>query len=322
MKNEHPLILVVDDNPNNIKFLGNLLMTQEYEIGVALSGHDALTFTAEHLPDLILLDIMMPGLDGYQVCRKLKESSLTKDIPVIFITAKVEQEDIIKGLEIGAVDYIKKPFNTTELLIRIKTHLDLKFSREKLEEEVQKKAIIQKELERVNNELQQLSNLDGLTKIANRRNFDNYLKKEAKIAKRENKTLSIIMCDVDHFKNYNDTYGHQMGDTCLQKIAAAISDACKRPGDLAARYGGEEFVVILPDTTPEGTLKIANAIKHNIEALQIPHSSSLVNPFVTISMGIATMPISDEKSTETLIFKSDKALYKAKHNGRNNIVQT
>ena len=322
MHNNPPLILVVDDNPDNIQFLGNLLMTQKYEIGVALNGSDALTFIEERLPDLILLDIMMPNMDGYEVCRQLKTSSQTKNIPVIFITAKVEAEDIIKGLEMGAVDYIKKPFNATELLVRVKTHIGLKLSREKLEEEVKKRTLIQKELERVNNELQQLSNLDGLTKIANRRSFDNCLKKEAKIVKRENKTLSIVMCDVDHFKKYNDTYGHQMGDTCLQQIAAAISDACKRPRDLAARYGGEEFVVILPDTTPGGTLKIANTIKHDIEALQIPHSSSPVSPFVTISMGIATMPISDESSIETLIFKSDKALYKAKHNGRNNIVQT
>ena len=321
MNSELPLILIVDDNPENIQFLGNLLMRQNYELGVALNGVEALKFVEQRLPDLILLDIMMPNMGGFEVCRHLKDSQITKGIPIIFISAKVETEDIIQGLKIGAVDYVKKPFNATELLLRVKTHLELKFSRETLEEEIVKRIDIQKALEKANNELQQLSNLDGLTKIANRRRFDMAIKKEGERAKRESTPLSLIMCDVDHFKNYNDTYGHQMGDTCLQQIAKTISEACQRPGDIAARYGGEEFAIILPNTDSIGALNIADTINKALALLYIEHAESPVAPFVTISMGIATLTMLGELSIESFILSADKALYRAKEKGRNCIVQ-
>lgn len=318
--NRTPLLLVVDDNPENIQFLGNLLMNEQYEIGIAQSGSEALGFIEERIPDLILLDIMMPNIGGYEVCKTLKASALTKMIPVIFISAKVESEDIIKGLEMGAADYVKKPFNAMELKLRVKMHLELKLNREKLEEEITKRSSLQQQLEKVNNELQQLSNLDGLTKIANRRRFDICIKQEGERAIRENVSLSLIMCDVDYFKIYNDTLGHQMGDTCLQEIAKVISAACQRPGDLAARYGGEEFAIILPNTTFEGATTIANSIHKSLALLKIEHQASPVDPFVTISMGIATIDIGGKTSIETLILNADKALYRAKKRGRNCIV--
>ncbi|GLS91720.1 diguanylate cyclase response regulator [Psychromonas marina] len=321
MTNESPLILIVDDNPENIQFLGNLLVQQQYELGVALNGIEALKFIEHRLPDLILLDIMMPNMGGFEVCKHLKHSSLTNNIPVIFISAKVETEDIIQGLEMGGVDYVKKPFNSAELLLRVKTHLELKFNRETLEKEILKRIDIQKALEKANNELQQLSNLDGLTKIANRRRFDIAIKEEGDRAKRENMPLSLIMCDVDHFKIYNDTYGHQMGDTCLQKIAEVISVACQRPGDIAARYGGEEFAIILPNTDPIGALNIADTINNALTLLNIKHNQSPVAPFVTISMGIATLVTSGEVVIDRFIHRADKALYCAKKRGRNCIVE-
>lgn len=322
MTNRAALILVVDDNPDNIQFLGSLLVQQGYEIGIAQNGEQALKFIEERLPDLILLDIMMPNIDGYEVCRQLKASSLTKMIPVIFISAKVEAEDIIKGLEMGAVDYVKKPFNATELLLRVNTHLELKLSRERLEAEITKRSSLQKQLEQANNELQLLSNLDGLTKIANRRRFDRCIKQEGLRAIREKTPLSLLMCDVDHFKNYNDTFGHQMGDACLQKIALAISSASQRPGDLTARYGGEEFAVILSNTSSSGALQIANMIRAAVQSLEIEHKGSPVSRFVTISIGIATMVTAESLSIETLILNADKALYRAKESGRDCIVET
>lgn len=318
--NKSPLLLIVDDNPQNIQFLGNLLVKEEYEIGIAQNGIEALQFLEVRLPDLILLDIMMPAINGYDVCKKLKSSLLTRMIPIIFISAKVEAEDIIKGLALGGVDYVKKPFNATELKLRVKTHLELKLNREKLEEEIIKRSSLQKQLEKANNELQQLSNLDGLTKIANRRRFDICIQQEGERAKREQLPLSLIMCDVDYFKIYNDTFGHQMGDTCLQNIANVLNNACQRPGDLAARYGGEEFAIILPNTTPEGAISIANSINQTLKSLRIEHQASLVSEFVTISMGIATMQPNDKLSTKRLILNADKALYQAKKRGRNCIV--
>jgi diguanylate cyclase (GGDEF)-like protein len=320
MNEQRPLILVVDDNPDNIQFLGNLLIQKDYEIGIAMNGRDAIKFIDQRLPDLILLDIMMPKMSGFEVCQRLKSSSLTRSIPVIFISAKVETEDIINGLEVGAVDYVKKPFNTSELLLRISTHLELKFNREKLQAEVIKRRNIQEQLEKANKELQLLSNLDGLTKIANRRRFDIAIKEEGERAKRKNSSLSLIMCDVDLFKSYNDTYGHQLGDHCLQSIAIAINNACQRPGDLAARYGGEEFAIVLPNTDIEGALVIAETIAQNIKSLKIEHIGSNIDEFITISMGIATITMTQNVVIETLINDADKALYKAKRSGRNCII--
>jgi len=318
--NRAPLLLIVDDNPENIQFLGNLLMKDHYEIGIAQNGSEALRFIEQRIPDLILLDIMMPNIGGYEVCKKLKASALTKMIPVIFISAKVESEDIIKGLEIGAVDYVKKPFNAMELKLRVKMHLELKLSREKLEEEIIKRSSLQLQLEKVNNELKQLSNLDGLTKIANRRRFDICIQQEGERAIREKTPLSLIMCDVDYFKIYNDTFGHQMGDTCLQEIATVINAACQRPGDVAARYGGEEFAIILPNTTSEGAGTIANSINKSLALLKMEHQASPVDSFVTLSMGIATIEIGEKTSIEKLILNADKALYRAKKRGRNCVV--
>tara|TARA_R110001583_G_scaffold22377_7_gene84025 strand:- start:27072 stop:28601 length:1530 start_codon:yes stop_codon:yes gene_type:complete len=179
--------------------------------------------------------------------------------------------------------------------------------------------VLQKIISPIFHDMRNLSNLDGLTGIANRRRFDTCLQNENQRTKREQQALSLIMCDVDYFKGYNDIYGHQMGDTCLQKIATTIENTCKRPGDLVARYGGEEFAIILPNTISGTAMQVAKNIKSNIEALKIPHNTSSVSPFITISMGITTI-IGEDISVETLILRADTALYRAKKNGRNCIV--
>jgi diguanylate cyclase (GGDEF)-like protein len=237
-------------------------------------------------------------MNGYEVCRKLKSYKQFHHIPIIFLTAMNDIEDETKGLELGAIDYITKPFNPAIVKVRIKNHLELKRQRDILEN---------------------LSSRDGLTGIANRRRFDEFLDQEWLRAKRKNTQLSLIMMDVDHFKQYNDNYGHLAGDDCLKQIASTLEKQLKRPTDLVTRYGGEEFASILPDTNNEGALHIAKQFIESISELKIPHSHSSVDDHVTISIGVATITPSDLFFKEQLIKAADSSLYKAKEAGRNKV---
>ncbi len=289
-------ILVVDDQPANIMILGETLKS-DYQIKMATSGLKAIEIaSSENPPDLILLDIIMPGIDGYEVCKQLKNNHKTKKIPIIFITAKDQEEDETKGLDYGAVDYITKPFSLPIVKARIKTHLELKKHRDILED---------------------LSTLDGLTGIPNRRKFDEYLEMEWKRAVRESYPLSLIMIDIDCFKLFNDNYGHDKGDECLKKVANNLKITARRPADFIARYGGEEFASILPNTSIEKATEFAELLRSNIEKLNVPHAFSPINDKVTISLGSATIIPTIEKSYDLLIKSADKALYKAKSNGKN-----
>ena len=287
-------ILIVDDTAANIRVLAGLL-SNEYEILIATSGKDALLLLEEEKVDLILLDIMMPGMDGYEVCKKLKESSRPSKIPVIFVTALNSVDAEIKGLHVGAVDFIAKPFNNVVVQARVRTHIKL-YQQSILLEELAKK--------------------DGLTGIANRREYDERIAMEWSRAKRNKTELAIIMIDIDFFKKYNDTYGHGMGDAYLRLIATELDDIDMRPSDLFARYGGEEFIVLLPETSQENACKIAENIRMRVEALQIIHQASVVSPFVTISIGVASV-FPQDNDYRALEKDSDEALYEAKENGRN-----
>lgn len=289
-------VLVVDDQPANIRVLGEALK-HNYQIKMATSGEKAIQIAAsEEPPDLILLDIIMPGINGYEVCRQLKSNYRTERIPIIFITAKDQEEDETKGLDLGAVDYITKPFSLPIVKARVKTHLELKRHRDILED---------------------LSTLDGLTGIPNRRKLDAYLETEWKRAVRESYPLSLIMIDIDHFKLFNDNYGHGQGDECLKKVARELSNTAKRPADFVARYGGEEFVSVLPNTAIKQAGEFAELLRCNIEKLHIPHEFSPSGNRVTISLGSATIIPTVNKSYDFLINSADKALYTAKSNGRN-----
>ncbi|MBF0376698.1 MAG: diguanylate cyclase [Desulfamplus sp.] len=297
---EHKLtLLVIDDEASNIKVLREVLKS-DYKVYAATSAEKALQLisSSEKLPDLILLDIIMPGIDGYELCKKLKADQQTKSIPIIFITSKTTEQDEIKGFEAGAVDYVTKPFSTPIVKARVKTHLELKAMREHFEK---------------------LSMRDSLTGISNRMHFDHKLIQEWKRMQRDNLPLSLIMCDVDFFKKYNDHYGHQAGDRCLQRVASIIDINSKRPADLAARYGGEEFAVILPDTNAVGALEVAEKIRSEVQRYEIPHAESTVSPFVSLSLGVSTVIPSQEVTPEELIASADAALYKAKENGRNRV---
>ena len=291
-------ILIVDDVPTNIKVLGEALKS-EHKVRFARNGSKALEMAmSSPSPDLILLDIMMPGMDGYEVCRKLKAEACTKNIPVIFITARDQEEDETKGLELGAVDYITKPFSIPIVKVRVKTHLELKRHRDMLEN---------------------LSMLDGLTGISNRRRFDERLEVEWKRARRESSFLSLIMIDIDYFKAFNDHYGHQAGDDCLKSVAITLQSSVNRPADCVARYGGEEFACILPVTDMQGALVVAETLRKNVFTLNIPHAYSPVANSATISLGAASILPASGGTPDVLVEAADKALYHAKESGRNQI---
>ncbi|GAB6096235.1 hypothetical protein JCM14469_24880 [Desulfatiferula olefinivorans] len=292
-------ILVVDDVPENVDVLVTLLKS-DHATMAAHDGEQALSIARKRpRPDLILLDVNMPGMDGFEVCRQLKDDEATCDIPVIFITAESEVADQIKGFEAGAVDYISKPIVPVIVKMRVKTQLEIKRNRDRLSA---------------------LSTIDGLTGIPNRRRFDDILDREWNRCMRSGAFLSLILMDIDHFKLYNDHYGHQAGDLCLKKVASALSESCMRETDLVARYGGEEFVVILPETDHRGGTIVADRIRNNLTALSIPHAHSSAADHVTISQGLVTMVPHDDSTPHALVETADQCLYQAKEGGRNRVV--
>ena len=322
-------ILIVDDTPENLTVLRQMLTGRGYRVQPALNGELALRMIQriETLPDLILLDIMMPGMDGYDVCRRLKIDDQTHEIPVIFISALHDPLDKVKAFQAGGVDYISKPFHVEEVLARVETHLALRMLQKRLQDQnfhLQQEIVERKraevELAQANKELQRLAMVDGLTHIANRRCFDECLKKEWKRSAREQTPLSLILCDIDYFKRYNDTYGHQAGDECLRQVADALKTSAKRPADLVARYGGEEFIVILPHTNPKGAQNVAGSIQNALRERQLPHAASQVNEYVTLSLGASSLIPTSSDAPEKLIAEADAALYSAKEQGRNRIV--
>jgi len=291
-------LLIVDDTPENIKILIETLK-DDYKIIVATSGEKAMKIldTEEDLPDLILLDILMPGIDGYDVCKWLKNNDHTRNIPVIFVTAISEVMDESKGFKLGAVDFITKPFHPPIIKARVNAHISLKLKSDMLE---------------------MLASIDALTNISNRRKFDEVIEKEWKRAHRYKCPLSVIMIDVDKFKQYNDNYGHALGDTCLKDIAKILKDSLKRPYDFVARYGGEEFIIVLPDIDSKGAQQVGILVKSSVENLNIPHEYSDVADHVTVSMGIATMyPAKNQKPHFAIVEAADQLLYEAKETGRN-----
>ena len=291
-------ILIVDDSQVDAKILANALKS-EYQVSVASSGKEALNIAfSKNPPSLILLDIMMPYMSGYQVCEQLKQDKRTRDIPVIFITAKRDEEDETRGLQLGAVDYITKPYTLPIVRARVKTHMELKQHRDLLET---------------------LSTLDALTGIPNRRRLDNFLEMEWMRAIRDQSIISLIIIDIDHFKAYNDRYGHTAGDLCLKKVAKVLTNSLKRPSDLVARFGGEEFVTVLPDTEAKGAIFLAELMRKEVEALGIPHETSPISDHVTISLGGASMIPARDSSPDGLLECADKQLYEAKKSGRNQL---
>jgi diguanylate cyclase (GGDEF)-like protein len=313
-------ILLIDDLPENLRLLTELLTNLGYTPRCAISGNRALKSIRLKLPDIILLDIKMPEMDGYQVCQAFKNDPELCDIPIIFISALDETFDKLKAFQVGGVDYITKPFQIEEVVARLETHLTIQRQKKRLQDEIAKRIQTELILQEANRKLELMANLDGLTQIANRRRFDDYLSSEWKRHQREQNPLALILIDIDYFKRYNDRYGHQGGDDCLVRVAQAIAQVPQRPTDLVARYGGEEFVVILSNTDTKGALKVAQTIQEAIASLAIIHENSDVSDYVTLSMGFASLIPTLDLSPEVLISYADQSLYLAKGKGRNQAI--
>ncbi|RQW78145.1 MAG: diguanylate cyclase [Geobacter sp.] len=304
-------ILIIDDTPTNIQIL-NEILRDTYDIFFASNGREGIGISLRELPDLILLDIMMPEMDGYVTCTILKSDPRTSPIPVIFITAMSAPGDEAKGLDCGAIDYITKPISPPIVKSRVRNHLELKRHRDTLQQ-------LTVELEEKNRELDRLSREDGLTGIANRRHFDEVLQAEMNRSYRSRQFMSLIFCDVDFFKRYNDHYGHMAGDRCLQVISGIMRRTFKRAGDLCARYGGEEFMIILPDTTPDKAVYLAEKLRQALVAEAMLHALSDAAGYVTVSMGVVGAQVTTEHNAEWFVQEADKALYQSKSEGRNRI---
>jgi two-component system cell cycle response regulator len=418
-------ILIVDDSPANLGLLRTMMLQQGYHTFVATSGERALEIAQRMRPDLVLLDVVMPGMDGLETCRRLKAHPATSRIPVIFMSARSETEDIVAGFDIGAADYISKPARMGEVCARVRAQLQFHSSSETEQQQAERLRIIvnsmdeglmiveadgriqyanpacgrylgygpnelaglalgdllmpavtdeyldyfrawldERETERFRgarevllrqrdgvlramdltlspmhgreplfvallhdithhkqseNALQRAALLDPLTKIANRRHFDSFLEKEWQRAIRSAEPLSLIVLDVDHFKLYNDTLGHAAGDACLQNVAAALQAHALRPTDLAARYGGEEFVLLFAETPAGDAAALAESIRARIEALRLPNPRSPTSQWMTVSIGVATMSPTQLDAIESLFVAADRAMYRAKEGGRNQV---
>jgi diguanylate cyclase (GGDEF)-like protein len=302
-------ILLVDDDPGAIQLMARLLVG-EGSLRFATNGRDALRLARAATPDLVLLDAEMPNLSGFEVCAALKADPALADVPVIFVTSHKDESFEVAGFAVGAVDFIAKPVNPQLMQVRVRSQLRVK---------------------RMADELRLTATVDALTGIANRRRLDEVLEREWLRSRRSREPLALVMVDVDHFKLFNDRYGHPAGDACLHRVAQALSGACLRPGDLVARYGGEEFALVLPHTPLLGAEHVMRRILDAAEALAIPHAGSPVAPHVTVSAGVACYSEAGDKSAvapanalsstiqdsiRQLIQAADSALYTAKRAGR------
>lgn len=298
MNTKQKTILVVDDDTSVLKLLRSALLP-EHRVLFARNGWEALAIAEKELPDLVILDVVMPGLSGYDVLEKLKASSKTKDIPVVFLTSKSQEIDERRGLENGAVDYWTKPFSFDIVRARARNLLEMKQQRDVLAE---------------------LVVTDGLTGITNRRGFDEVLSREWQRCARSHSPLSVLLIDIDHFKEFNDHYGHLAGDECLQNIAKIITSHVERSSDSAARYGGEEFACVLPETDTSGGLETGEKVRQAVESAKIIHEYNGSMGYLTISVGVSTIVPSTEQPATQLVNLADNALYDAKKSGRNQVV--
>jgi diguanylate cyclase (GGDEF)-like protein len=304
-------ILVVDDVPVNIQLLTTYLSSVGYNVISAQDGEEALQKLRTENPDLVLLDVMMPKLNGFQVCEQIKNDENTSFVPVIMVTALNELEDKIRGMEAGADDFISKPFNKLELLARVKSLLRIKFLNEELKEKVV-------QLEMAKEKLRQLAITDGLTGLYNYRFFREQLLHELDRARRHNLNVSLVMTDIDYFKHYNDKHGHPAGDVVLRTIATLLRENIRKI-DIAARYGGEEFALILVETDKASAKIAAEKIRKIAEDYPFMYAEQQPGGRLTLSMGVATFP-EDGDDFESLVSTADKRLYRAKQLGRNRVV--
>jgi len=313
-------ILIVDDTKANLISLEAILEGEDLNVMTVSNGNDALKILLKGKIDIILLDVQMPGMNGFEVAELMRANNKTKNIPIIFITAiNKEEEYIFKGYELGAVDYLYKPISNEILKSKVKVFIKLNEQAKIIEEKT--KALEEKivQLELTEKKLNRLIRIDELTGVYNRRAFEEIFDLEWARTIRSNGYFSALMIDIDNFKIFNDTYGHLVGDECLKNIAKIIEKTLRRITDKVARLGGEEFVVLLPETDSKGAELIAEEIRKNIEYLEIVNEGVETSEFVTVSIGISSVKPTRFMEKKGFIDCADKALYTAKKNGRNMI---
>jgi len=319
-------ILIVDDSLDSRLLIQRFLEDAGHrQFLVADSAPEALRLLgADGSPpaatvELILMDLQLPGMHGIEACRRIAGDPRFRDIPIIVVTGSADDASLAEAFQAGAVDYLTKPINPVELAARVRSVLRLKAEMDQRKQREAELIETTYRLAAAKSELQRLSAMDGLTGITNRRRFDELLAGEWKRAARDSTSLSVILVDIDHFKNFNDRYGHLAGDDCLQRVAIALRDTVSRPGDCVARYGGEEFVAMLASTDAAGARAVAEHMRAAVESLAIDHAASTTATRVTISLGISTMVPTETGSSEALVAAADGALYESKHAGRNRV---
>lgn len=307
-------VMLVEDSKVTMKALCKYLNRMGVDNPLtAVTGMEAIALFRKHRPDIVLLDAILPDIDGFDIAKKFRSMEKGDEwTAIIFLTSMDKDEDVARGIEVGGDDYLLKPISEVVLKAKINAMRRLV--------EMQRALVdVTQELNVANKELQRLSTTDGLTGIANRRLFDELSAREWRRCERMKKPMALVMVDVDHFKKYNDTYGHQGGDECLKAVAAQVARAAPRASDLAARYGGEEFVLVLGDTTVDGAKWVANNIRQHVADLNMPHSASNIG-HVSVSCGVASLLPLEGMSFDILLKVADEALYKAKEQGRNTVV--
>ncbi|OKH18002.1 diguanylate cyclase domain-containing protein [[Limnothrix rosea] IAM M-220] len=346
-REDNATILVVDDNITNLRLLTAILSQHGYTVKIAKSALAGLRHLKQCQTDLILLDIKMPHIDGYQFCIWLKSHPTTKNIPIIFLSGTQQSIAKIKAFSVGGADFIAKPFQSIDVLARIEHQLQLAYLQRQLRDKnkilaaevkrrqkieallLSQKAQLKKEIKqrqhmeellRLRNiRLTRQANIDDLTQVANRRHFDHCLVREISRAHTSGCPLSLVLCDIDFFKKYNDYYGHQGGDKCLNIVAQTLADVVNLPGDLVARYGGEEFALILPDTYMDAAIEVVHCVQRTIAELKLEHQASEISNYITISFGGCTLLPGDCSDAQSLIKNADQALYDAKRRGRSQV---
>ena len=317
---------------DNIEPLLSTVIGEGYTVTAAIGQEDVLAATLQTLPDMLLISLQASGEEGYALCRVLRSLEITRLLPIVFVGTRCEQSELVNVLRCGGSDYVQLPMDAEESWLRISRHLHTAQVMRQLQVEkaslnkmvsaydqmIQRQEAIRETLAEENRNLQRLAYVDGLTQVANRYSFNQTIVRLWKDAYQQGQPVSLLLCDIDYFKRYNDTYGHLQGDRCLHSVAQAIVRGAHRQEDYVARYGGEEFAVLLPSTDLAGAQQVAKAVQQEVMSEQIPHRASLVQPQVSLSIGICTLtPDSLDMSHEVLIHGADEALYTAKLRGRN-----
>jgi len=317
----HSFVILVVEDEKTLRLISKCALIQEgYIVQEASNAEEALAICDQTIPHLLLLDAIMPGMDGFTCCAELHKRLGENCPPILMVTVLDDEESVKVAFEAGATEYITKPINWAVLRKQIYRLLKTQWALQEWERRYQEAHQLSLELEKANRKLEYLARVDTLTQVANRRTFNERFQEEWNRSRRTSSPISLVLCDIDYFKPYNDYYGHQAGDSCLQKIAAILSKNCQRASDLVARYGGEEFALILGGISREQATCLAEKIHDQVRQSAIPHAANPNGKYLTLSMGVATLIPNRYYRTSDLVTKADSALYKAKASGRDRVM--